>query len=103
MTSHNRRSFAAALGAGLAAPGLGFAAPAAAQLEPRPDQVIVAAVGPQTPNAGQTIETANDPYRRMTAPVALNGKGPFFFVVDTGANQSVISRELASELGLPDG
>ena len=36
----------------------------------------------------------------MTAPVLLNGQGPYFFVVDTGANQSVISAEVAAQLSL---
>jgi predicted aspartyl protease len=39
----------------------------------------------------------------MTAPVRVNGQGPFAFVVDTGANQSVISAELAARLGLEPG
>jgi predicted aspartyl protease len=41
--------------------------------------------------------------RRMTAPVKVDGQGPFAFIVDTGANQSVISRELAAQLHLPTG
>jgi predicted aspartyl protease len=39
----------------------------------------------------------------MTVPIRINGQGPFAFVVDTGANQSVISLELAAKLGLPVG
>src|SRR5580658_554913 len=41
-----------------------------------------------------------DIYKRMTAPALVAGGGPFPFVVDTGANQSVISTELADKLGL---
>lgn len=52
---------------------------------------------------GQVINTSVDPYHRMTAPVRLNGQGPYFFVVDTGANQSVVSVELAAMLALPAG
>jgi hypothetical protein len=102
MTSHNRRSLTWALGSSLALPAAARALPRAPQLESRGDQPIVAAVG-QTPNPNQTIETANDPYRRMTAPVSLNDKGPYYFVLDTGANQSVISSELATSLALPPG
>ena len=40
---------------------------------------------------------------RMTAPVRINGQGPFPFVVDTGANRTVISAELAARLGLSKG
>ena len=39
----------------------------------------------------------------MTAPLKVDGRGPFPFVVDTGANQSVISSELAVRLSLPRG
>ncbi len=44
-----------------------------------------------------------DIYRRMTAPIQVAGKGPFPFIVDTGANQSVISAELADRLHLARG
>jgi hypothetical protein len=50
-----------------------------------------------------SLRTIADIYRRMTAPVRIEGSGPFAFVVDTGANQSVISTELAGVLGLPFG
>ena len=50
-----------------------------------------------------SLATVADIYRRMTAPVRVMGKGPFPFVVDTGANQSVISAELAAALHLPRG
>jgi len=49
------------------------------------------------------LKSLLDVYRRMTGPVRLNGAGPFPFVADTGANQSVISGELAAQLGLPAG
>lgn len=41
--------------------------------------------------------------RRMTAPVEVDGKGPFAFVVDSGANQSVIATEIAAKLGMTPG
>lgn len=37
---------------------------------------------------------------RMTLPVTIAGQGPFNFVVDTGAERTVLSRELAAQLGL---
>lgn len=49
------------------------------------------------------LSTIADIYRRMTAPVTINGAGPFPFVVDTGANQTVISDVVAAQLGLPVG
>nr|QQZ49391.1 clan AA aspartic protease [Phenylobacterium glaciei] len=36
-------------------------------------------------------------------PVTINGQGPFDFMVDTGANRSCISTQLAAKLGLPAG
>ncbi len=54
---------------------------------------------PYTPP--RSISAITDIYSRMTAGVRVSGEGPFEFVVDTGANQSVISSELAARLGLP--
>ena len=39
----------------------------------------------------------------MTVPVTIAGAGPFAFVVDTGAQRTVIARELAATLGLAPG
>ena len=39
--------------------------------------------------------------RRLTVQVTINGAGPYPFLIDTGANASVISRELAASLDLP--
>lgn len=38
---------------------------------------------------------------RMTVPVLLSGRGPYRFLVDTGANRTTISRQIASDLNLP--
>lgn len=40
---------------------------------------------------------------RMTVPVRINGAGPFRFVVDSGADTSVVSERIARELALPQG
>ena len=44
-----------------------------------------------------------DDETRMTVPVTIAGAGPFPFVVDTGAQRTVIARELAATLGLAPG
>ena len=44
-----------------------------------------------------------DTLTRMTVPVAIAGAGPFRFVVDTGAERTVVSHELARKLQLPRG
>lgn len=52
------------------------------------------------PDAAAQLETAFDQARRMSVPVLLNGKGPFGFVVDTGANRTVVSTEAAAACNL---
>lgn len=44
--------------------------------------------------------TRTDRLGRVVAPVTVNGRGPFRFIVDTGANRSVVSDALAAQLGL---
>jgi hypothetical protein len=50
-----------------------------------------------------SLVAVRDIYKRMTGSVRVGGQGPFAFVIDTGANQSVISAELAATLGLQPG
>ena len=40
---------------------------------------------------------------RFSVPVTIGGRGPFPFVVDTGADHTTLSTELADALGLPRG
>lgn len=47
--------------------------------------------------AAKQIET------RMAIDVTVNGRGPFRFFVDSGADRSVVSGTLAARLGLPPG
>ena len=80
-----------------------LAAPAA-WAQPLPDRSPAAVVDPSAPQPDQPVlvETIrSDRYNRMTLPVRLGGQGPFGFVVDTGAERTVVSRELAERLGLP--
>ncbi|MCW0196916.1 retroviral-like aspartic protease family protein [Sphingopyxis sp.] len=44
-----------------------------------------------------------DATRRMAVKVMVGGEGPFSFLVDTGAERTVIARELAERLGLAEG
>jgi predicted aspartyl protease len=44
--------------------------------------------------------TTRDPAGRAVALIRINGKGPFRFIIDTGANRSVLSQALATHLGL---
>ncbi|HEX2562010.1 retropepsin-like aspartic protease, partial [Phenylobacterium sp.] len=47
-----------------------------------------------------TLDTAS---LQVTAPIFVDGHGPFQFLVDTGANISCIAAALAEQLGLPPG
>jgi predicted aspartyl protease len=49
------------------------------------------------------LDTALDKADRMTVEVFINEQGPFAFVVDTGADRSVLSIPLAQRLGLEPG
>ncbi|WP_029623200.1 retroviral-like aspartic protease family protein [Sphingomonas elodea] len=40
---------------------------------------------------------------RLTVPVAILRQGPYNFIIDTGAERTVVSRELAGRLGLAAG
>ena len=47
--------------------------------------------------------TTRDHIGRVVVPVKINGRGPYRFIVDTGANHSTISPDLVRELGLTAG
>jgi predicted aspartyl protease len=70
------------------------------------DTVLPEAVEPGSiaPLVGDALlfasPTTHDHIGRVVVPVTINGRGPFRFIVDTGANHSTISPGLARELGL---
>jgi predicted aspartyl protease len=78
--------------------------PALAQAQPAP---VTPAVGTEQAvdktSQAEDIRFRNEMYNRMTVPVRLSGAGPFRFIVDTGANRTAISSELASRLNLAAG
>jgi predicted aspartyl protease len=82
------RTFAIAAGAVLA-----FASPAAAE----PEIVLPETAAPSSP---EVIAAQQDYYRRMTVPVTIEGKGPFRFMIDTGAQATVITRRISDQLQL---
>jgi predicted aspartyl protease len=82
---------------------LALAAPAHAQTPPTREYTIG---GPgQIGLDSEALELAFriDRDDRMTVPVLLGGKGPFRFLVDTGANRTVVSTALAAAMGLSSG
>ena len=46
------------------------------------------------------IKTASDGYDRLTVPVRIGKDGPYDFLIDTGAERTVLARGLAERLGL---
>ncbi len=69
--------------------------------------VAAPAQQPAVPGASEVptievLELENERYRRMTVPVTIGGAGPFRFMLDTGAQATVVSRDLADRLALND-
>lgn len=93
----NRRQATTVIGSSL----LVGACATAAQIKATPILVNLAGPAPGSPDDTAHLGAAADIAQRVTGPVLINGQGPFEFVVDTGANRSVISRELATSLNLP--
>ncbi|MGB5485462.1 retropepsin-like aspartic protease, partial [Parasphingorhabdus sp.] len=58
--------------------------------------------GSLTNPVGEIVDLDEDRAERMTVPVSIEGKGPFSFVIDTGAERTVISRKIADRLALED-
>jgi hypothetical protein len=102
-TPDRRKLIAGMAALGAAAPTLSCAAVlevggSASRLTNVPDPDSLSGYEPPT-----HLTAVLDIYKRMTGAVLVAGTGPYPFVADTGANQSVISTELAAKLGLPAG
>ena len=54
----------------------------------------------RTVTAIDVIELEDERFERMTVPVTIMGQGPFRFIIDTGAQATVISHALAEQLAL---
>ena len=81
----------------VAALALSAASPCAAQ------QAAAAAPVDQTAATTDTALAFGASENRMTVPVLIGARGPWGFVIDTGAERTVVSRELAGQLGLQPG
>lgn len=73
--------------------------------EPATTKLDAVAGIPKQDDKTQTedVRFKNSADDRMTVPVKLSGTGPFQFLVDTGADRTAISRDLASRLNLEKG
>jgi predicted aspartyl protease len=81
--------FRKAVAVTLLAAGAGWISSPASACEP---------LAPGAPSAAGA--TSKDTAGRAVALIHINGQGPFRFIIDTGANRSVLSRALATRLGL---
>jgi predicted aspartyl protease len=81
-----------------------FAHDAATATPPPASSASAAAAGAPQPLKPQDLllacPTTRDYVGRVVAAVMVDGKGPYRFIVDTGANESTISPKLAAALGL---
>lgn len=56
--------------------------------------------GPAPVSNVDVVGFARDQHNRMTVPVRIGSKGPFEFLIDTGAERTVLARSVAARLGL---
>lgn len=93
-----------AQGLAIAVTTLAMAAGESAHAVPTSAAIPAPDTGP-TPSEAvpESLKLAQDPTSRLTLAVKINGQGPFDFLVDTGSDRTVISRELAAALALPPG
>ncbi len=82
-------------------PGIALAAALLSSPAQANSQTIAAPV-PVAIAATETLQLQVERYQRMTVPVTINGQGPFRFLIDTGAQASVLSHALADQLQLTD-
>lgn len=74
----------------------------AAALPPAEISAGAAQAAPAAP-ATEVIAARGDGRERMTVPVRVSGQGPYRFLLDTGAQSTVVSHDLALHLSLPMG
>ena len=58
------------------------------------------AAGSQLALPQDDVDTRRDRIGRIIAPVMINGQGPYSFMLDTGANQTVLSEAVLAKLQL---
>jgi hypothetical protein len=63
--------------------------------------LITAGPAAAADRTGSSVPLAIDARGGVAVPVVVNGAGPFIFILDTGASRSVVSDDLAREIGAP--
>ncbi|MFL6578007.1 MAG: retroviral-like aspartic protease family protein [Povalibacter sp.] len=69
-------------------------------IEPTPAPAPQKLASLEQPDHLFAAPTRADRIGRIMAPVTINGRGPFRLIVDTGANQSVLTSSLVQALGI---
>lgn len=55
---------------------------------------------PAPADSTEVIGALRDAYNRMTVPVRIGQHGPFDFLIDTGAERTILARDVATRIGL---
>ncbi|MEL0211160.1 MAG: aspartyl protease family protein, partial [Novosphingobium sp.] len=55
----------------------------------------------QPPLNPELVQALADRHHRMTVPVRIGAHGPYRFLIDTGSERTVLSRQVAQTIGLP--
>lgn len=79
----------------------GAAAPAEPVPSPSP-HIAPATIDDGLEISGDAVE-AEEQRTRLSVPVWINDRGPYRFLVDSGADRSVVGERMVSQLGLPAG
>jgi hypothetical protein len=89
-----------------AAPALGRAVVAVTAEEspgPIPSGAITGAAGATSRTGSGAVRSGTDFGNRLTTVVYINRRGPYRFLIDTGAERTLIAEEIATQLALPRG
>ena len=70
--------------------------------QPQPELPPATAAAAVPLSLTEVIALETERYRRLTVPVTIMGQGPYHFMIDTGAQATVLSRDLADSLQLFD-
>jgi hypothetical protein len=76
---------------------------AKAQTPSAPLGSVGSAITPAPERDATPINAATDAASHLMVDVHINGNGPYHFIVDTGADRSILASEVAVELGLSSG
>ena len=76
------------------------AAPLSADSGLPQDPPVVPATGATTPATAADLLSFANADQRMTVPVSIGPSGPYPFIIDTGSERTVVSRQLADVLKL---